>query len=282
MIDGCLALEGGAFRGLYTQGFLDAMMINDINLSCVIGISAGALSGVNYVSGQIGRSGRINLTYRHDGRYVGLRAFLKSHSPLDISFLVEERGIIQEKLDLERFYRQEQRFIAVTTNELTGETVYFEKGKCKDILKAVQASATMPMISPPVLIDGIPYYDGGCSCNFPYQWAMEQGYRKILVIRTRELSYRKEVKESKLSLRMYKKYPAFARKLADRDSIYNQDCDDVVRLRNEGRFLLLAPSKPVTVNRLEKDMEKLGDLYWLGFQDCMDHLEEIKSYLKKD
>ncbi|MBR3361701.1 MAG: patatin family protein [Lachnospiraceae bacterium] len=281
LIDGCLALEGGAFRGLYTQGFLDAMMINDINLSCVIGISAGALSGVNYVSGQIGRSGRINLTYRHDGRYVGLRAFLKSHSPLDISFLVEERGIIKEKLDEERFYRPEQRFIAVTTNELTGETVYFEKGKCNDILKAVQASATMPIISPPVMIDGVPYFDGGCSCNFPYQWAMEQGYRKILVIRTRELSYRKEVKESKLSLRMYQKYPAFARKLADRDSIYNQDCDDVERLHHEGQLLLLAPSQPVTVTRLEKDMEKLGDLYWLGYQDCIDRLEEIKTYLKK-
>ena len=279
LIDGCLALEGGAFRGLYTQGFLDALMIQDINLSCVIGISAGALSGVNYVSGQIGRSGRINLTYRHDRRYVGLKALLHSHSPLDISFLIEERGIIKEKLDEERFYRPQQRFIAVTTNELTGETVYFEKGKCTDILKAVQASATMPIISPPVMIDGVPHFDGGCSCNFPYQWAMEQGYRKILVIRTRELSYRKEVKESKLSLRMYQKYPAFARKLADRDSIYNQDCDDVERLHNEGRLLLLAPSKPVTVTRLEKDMEKLGDLYWLGYQDCMDHLEEIRSYL---
>ncbi len=279
LIDGCLALEGGAFRGLYTQGFLDALMLQDINLSCVIGISAGALSGVNYVSGQIGRSGRINLTYRHDSRYVGLRALLHSHSPLDISFLIEDRGIIKEKLDEERFYRKEQRFIAVTTNELTGETVYFEKGKCKDILKAVQASATMPIISPPVMIDGAPHFDGGCSCNFPYKWAMEQGYQKILVIRTRELSYRKEVKESKLSLRMYQKYPAFARKLADRDFIYNQDCDDVERLHNEGRLLLLAPSKPVTVSRLEKDMERLGNLYWLGYQDCLEHLEEIKSYL---
>ncbi|MDO4206787.1 MAG: hypothetical protein Q4D15_04235 [Lachnospiraceae bacterium] len=80
---------------------------------------------------------------------------------------------------------------------------------------------------------------------------------------------------------MYQKYPAFARKLADRDSIYNQDCDDVERLHNEGQLLLLAPSQPVTVTRLEKDMEKLGDLYWLGYQDCLDRLEEIKTYLKK-
>lgn len=279
MIDGCLALEGGAFRGLYTQGFLDALMLQDINLSCVIGVSAGALSGVNYVSGQIGRSGRINLTYRHDSRYVGLKALLHSHSPLDISFLVEERGIISEKLDKERFYRAEQRFIAVTTNELDGKTVYFEKGKCNDILKAVQASATMPMISPPVMIDGIPYFDGGCSCKIPYEWPMEQGYQKIIVIRTREAAFRKPDKQSKTALRMYRKYPAFARKLSLGDIEYNRDCEKLSCLEEKGRLLHFTPSKPVTVSRLESDMEKLGELYWLGFQDCMDHLDEIKSYL---
>ena len=76
--EGCLVLEGGAFRGLYTQGVLDAMMQNDINLSCVIGVSAGALGGLNYVSGQIGRSARINLSYRHDSRYVGVKALIRS------------------------------------------------------------------------------------------------------------------------------------------------------------------------------------------------------------
>lgn len=279
LINGCLALEGGAFRGLYTQGFLDALMLEDINLSCVVGVSAGALSGVNYVSGQIGRSGRINLTYRHDSRYVGLKALAHSHSPLDISFLVEDRGIIKEKLDEERFYRPEQRFLAVTTNELTGETVYFEKGKCKDILKAVQASATMPMISPPVMIDGIPYFDGGCSCKIPYEWPIEQGYQKILVIRTRELSFRKPDKRSQIALQMYRKFPAFAEKLSFSDIAYNRECEKIVRLQKEGRLLQFAPSRPVTVTRLEKDMEKLGELYWLGFHDCMDHLEEIRSYL---
>jgi len=71
LTEGCLVLEGGAFRGLYTQGFLDALMLADINLSCVIGVSAGALGGANYVSGQIGRSARINLNYRADSRYIG-------------------------------------------------------------------------------------------------------------------------------------------------------------------------------------------------------------------
>ena len=159
LIPGCLVLEGGAFRGLYTQGFLDAMMQNDLNLSCVIGVSAGALSGMNYVAGQIGRSARTNLTYRRDSRYVGTKAVLKSHSLLDIGFLVEDRGVL-EPLNWERFNREEQRFIAVATNCETGEAAYFEKGKCSDIMQAVRASATMPYISPMVMIDGVPYLDG--------------------------------------------------------------------------------------------------------------------------
>ena len=78
LTEGCIVLEGGAFRGLYTSGVLDALMEAGINLSCTVGVSAGALNGMNYVSGQIGRSGRLNLTYRHDSRYVGLKAIRKN------------------------------------------------------------------------------------------------------------------------------------------------------------------------------------------------------------
>ena len=279
LCEGCLALEGGAFRGLYTQGFLDAMMQNDLNLSAVIGVSAGALSGVNYVAGQIGRSARINLTYRHDSRYVGLRAMLKSHSILDVGFLTEERGIL-EPLDRERFDRPAQRFVAVTTNCLTGKTAYFEKGKCTDIMLAARASATMPYISPPVMLDGVPHLDGGCSCKIPYQWALDQGYRKIVVIRTREASFRKPVKGKSAAGRVYKKYPAFARTLSHDDEDYNRQCDELESLEKEGRMLVFCPSEKVEVGRVEKDMEKLGELYFLGYRDALASLPRIREYLE--
>ena len=279
LIHGCLVLEGGAFRGLYTQGFLDTMMQFDLNLDCVIGVSAGALSGVSYVSGQIGRSGRINLGYRHDSRYVGWRALLHSRSLLDIGFLTEDRGIL-EPMDMDRFLRPEQRFVAVATNCLTGEPAYFEKGHCSDIMLGVRASATMPYISPPVLIDGVPYMDGGCSCSIPYQWAIDQGYEKILVIKTRDVSFRKEAKTSGAALRLYRKWPAFAQKLAQSSLRYNEECAEVERLHAEGRLFRIAPSRPVTVSRVEKDMEKLGELYHQGQEDCLVLLREMRAYLE--
>ena len=189
LVAGCLVVEGGAFRGLHTQGFLDVMMENGLNLSCVIGVSAGALAGANYVSGQIGRSARTNIAFRHDSRYIGAKSLLHSHSLLDVGFLTEDRGIL-EPLDRARFDRPDRRYVAVATNCETGEATYFEKGRCSDILLAARASATMPFISPAVMIDGVPYLDGGCSDAIPYRWALAQGYEKIVVLRTRDKAFR--------------------------------------------------------------------------------------------
>lgn len=276
--EGCLVLEGGAFRGLYTQGFLDAMMTENLNLRCVIGVSAGALSGMNYVSGQIGRSAFVNLRFRHDPRYVGAEAMRNAHSVIDLGFLFEEQGLF-EPFNAKRFNRPEQRFVAVATDCLTGEPAFLEKGKCPDILKGIRASATMPYVSPMVFVDGVPYLDGACSLSIPYQWAIDEGYEKILVIRTRQANFRKKVEVTDTAQKFYHKYPKFANTLQMSSREYNRECREIEELHKAGRLLRLAPSRPVTVSRLEGDMEKLGQLYHLGWNDCMERLQEIRGYL---
>ncbi len=278
LVHGCLVLEGGAFRGLYTQGLLDALMQNGVNLDCVVGVSAGALSGMSYVSGQVGYSARVNLGYRHDGRYVGLRALVHSGSPLDLGFLTEDRGVI-EPLDLDAFNNPARRFIAVATSCETGRPVAFEKGRCQDIRAAVRASASMPFMSPMVRVEGGLYLDGGCSCKIPYQWALDAGYDKIVVVRTRDAAFRKPAKAGKLAKRVYRKYPAFAQSLSESNISYNEQVEQVEDLHKQGRLLRLAPSEPVTVGQIEGDMDKLGALYWLGHRDCLDRLGQVKAYL---
>ena len=275
---GCLVLEGGAFKGLYTMGVLDALMLHGVNLQCVIGVSAGGLAGICYVSGQIGLSARVNLTFRHDSRYVGLKALKHSHSIVDVGFLTEDRGIF-EPLDRERFNRPEQRFLVVATSCLTGEPVAFEKGKCSDFFRAVKASASLPYIAPSVVIDGTPYLDGGCSCKIPYRWALDQGFEKIIVIRTRETEYRKKDREDPLAEKVYRKYPKIMPKIRDMKLEANREFEEVEELHTAGRLLRIAPSREVQVSRLEKDVEKLEDLYWLGCHDGMDRMDEIREYL---
>ena len=279
LIPGCLVLEGGAFKGLYTQGMLDALMKEGINLQCVIGVSAGGLSGINYVSGQIGRSARVSLTYRHDSRYVGMKALRNSHSIVDVGFLTEERGIY-EPLDRERFFRPEQRFLVVATNCRTGEAVPFEKGKCSDIFLAVRASATMPYMAPMVKMDGELWLDGGCACKIPYEWALQEGFEKILLIRTRETEFRKRNREDRLAERIYRKYPKIMEKIRRMNLEANREFEEVERLHREGRLMRIAPSRPVSVTRLESNMEKLGELYWLGYQDGMNRINDIREYLQ--
>ena len=315
LVAGCLVVEGGAFRGLHTQGFLDVMMENGLNLSCVIGVSAGALAGANYVSGQIGRSARTNIAFRHDSRYIGAKSLLHSHSILDVGFLTEDRGIL-EPLDRARFDRPDRRYVAVATNCETGEATYFEKGRCSDILLAARASATMPFISPAVMIDGVPYLDGGCSDAIPYRWALAQGYEKIVVLRTRDKAFRDKGRvlrradalaetyvKRKLpgAGRVYRAYPAFAEQLSRREQSavnriyrrypalaaafmdsyrrYNEACDELERLHEAGRLLHVCPSRPIEVGTIEGDVTKLKDLYLQGRQDCLDLLPALRRYL---
>lgn len=276
---GCLILEGGAFRGLYTQGALDCLMQNDINLDTVIGVSAGALAGISYCSGQIGRSAMANLGYRFDPNYIGGKALRRSHSLIRLDFLLKDFNQIVP-LNAEQFYRPERRFVAVATNCNTGETMYFEKGKCSDIMDAAKASASMPFISPMVNVDGIPCLDGGCSCKIPYQWALDEGFEKIVVIRTRDRAFRKKESQQRTAERVYRHHLEFAKRLDDSEQDYNLQCEELERLEQAGRIFVLAPEQPVHVGRIERDMEKLGQLYWEGYHETGAKIESLKNYLE--
>lgn len=277
---GLLVLEGGAWRGMYTQGALDAMMEEDINLSAVVGVSAGAMSGFSYVAGQIGRCVYLNLRYRHDPNYTGTGALLRDHGVTGFSYLFDE--ISKEwPLDEERFYDPKRRFTAVATNIETGQAEYFEKGQCSDILRAVQASATVPYVSEAVEIDGKRYLDGGIATRIPLDWALEQPEEKIVIIRTRDRNYRKKLHSTNrvAKLEYGKKYPNLMYDLFEEAERYNILLDRIERLESAGRLFMLAPSKPIRIRRFEGNVEKLAEVYWLGYQDAKAASTEMKEYL---
>lgn len=279
--EGCIVLEGGAFRGVYTSGVLDALMEEDINMRCTVGVSAGALNGVNYVSGQIGRSGRINLRYRHDSRYVGPKAIRRNKGIIGFDFVFGDMAKVPP-LDKKRFMDKSRQFYAVVTDLKTGKAEYLEKNSGIPPLRAVRASASMPFVSKPVIINGRPYLDGGCSCKIPYQFAIDKGFEKIIVIKTRHGDFRKSVSDRKLRAEnvVYRNYPEFAKALINSNADYNRQCDELERLAAEGRIFLITPSENITVSRLEGDMEKLGHVYNMGYNDAKNELERLREYLE--
>lgn len=275
---GCVLLEGGAFHGVFSSGVLDALMLADINLETAIGVSAGALNAYNYVAGAIGRSARVNLTYRHDPRWVGWKAMQRNHGIMGFDFLF---GQLAQDLPIDRegMLVSERRLVAVATNCLTGKPAYFEKD-CGCIEQAVRASASMPIISKMVDIQGEPYLDGGCSNRLPLDWVLEQGFDKIIVVRTKVREFRREEKASGVLKRLlYRKYPEFLAAMERSNVLYNQTCDQLEQLERAGRLLVLYPTGENSVGHLEGDMEKLGRLYFEGLETTNSRMEEIKRYL---
>lgn len=275
---GCLVLEGGGWKGLYTLGVLDCMMEEGINLSSVVGVSAGALSAIGYVSGQIGWGAGIDLRYRHDRNYCGIGAFRRDRGITGFSYLFDD--ILKERpLDEARLNDPSRRLAVSATNLLTGEAEYFEKGGC-DLFRAVQASASVPYVTRPVMIGGVPYLDGGCAEKIPFRWSLSSGEEKTVVVRTRELSYRRKPGAPGIAGLMYRKYPAFVKALGSANEEFNQTADMLERKAAAGEIFLVAPSEPVTVSRFDGDMEKLGALYWLGYRDMERRMEELAGYLE--
>ncbi len=277
LTEGCIVLEGGGWKGLYTLGVLDCMMQNDINFTSVCGCSAGALSAIGYVSGQIGWGARIDLTYRHDPNYCGIGAMKTDGGITGFTYLF--RTILKSHpLDKKRLADPSRRLAVSAANLLTGEVEYFEKGKC-NLSKAVQASATVPYISKPVMINGIPYLDGGCAEKIPFGWAEQSGERKIVVVRTRELSYRRDPGKPGIAHLMYRNYPKFLQSMEKVNERFNAAVEMLERKASAGEIFLIAPSQPVTVTRFDGDMDKLGALYWLGYEDMQSNLDALRRYL---
>ena len=158
-----LVLEGGSLRCLFTAGVLDVFMEQGIWLPYVIGVSAGSLSGINYVSGQIGRTAKINLDYIEDKRYLGIRNLLTGKGIFNFDFLFGEITEQLIPLDKETFYHSPTRYLAVATCCEDGTPRYFEKDHCSDIMLAARASSSMPLLARMVELNGEHLLDGGIS-----------------------------------------------------------------------------------------------------------------------
>jgi len=277
-----LVLEGGAMRSLYTSGVLDVFMNNNIDIECTVGVSAGALVGSNYVSNQKGRTANININYCKDSKYIGLGAIKNNKGLVGFDYLFGEISKNKNPFDEETFYNSTKRFVIGVTNCESGKTEYFEKNT-GNLYKLLTASSSMPLASRIVEINGKHYLDGAIDCNIPIEWAIEQGYKKIIVVLTRNKEYRKEQLSSKIKqiyYLAYKKYPELLKSIYDRANKYNKTYEKIEQLEKENKIIVFQPNRPVEISRLERNQDKLRDLYNQGINETERRLEELKKYLE--
>ncbi len=280
-----IVFEGGASRGLFSCGVMDALLEEKIFANYVIGVSAGIAYGTTYVSGQIGRNLELSTKYMHDKRYMGFHHLLnpKKRSFYNMDFAFRE---IPEKLvpyDFEAFRQSPAKAVATLTNIHTGKPEYFvlPKEDRERHLQILWASCALPFLFQPVDIDGVLYMDGGISDPIPYRRAIDEGCDKIITVLTRERDYTKNSDTgAKVAGLAYHRYPNFAKALAERSEKYNQSRRNIFELTDKGQMITIMPHDTSGFKRTERDPEKLEEMYQDGYQTTKTMMPEIKKYLE--
>ena len=275
-----LVLEGGALRGLYTAGVLDVFMENNIKIDTIFGVSAGALFGINYKSKQIGRALRYNLKYAHDKRYMGIYSLLTTGDIMNRDFCFNKLVYELDPLNFETYNSSKVEFYAVVTNIETGKAEYIEINDAKRDMEYLRASGSMPFVSNIVEINGNKYLDGAVSDPIPFKKALDMGYKKIIVVETRPADYTKTKSWLPYAF-VYKKYPEFVKTAQNIYIHYNQTLDLIRKYENDGKIIVLRPSKTIKMRRVEKNLNKLQAIYKIGVKDCNNNLSRIKEYIDK-
>lgn len=262
-----LVLEGGGMRGVFTCGVLDYLMDHDIRFPYAIGVSAGACNGLSYASRQRGRAKFSNIDLLEKYNYIGLKHLLRKRNILDFDLLFNEFPEHILPYDYEAYFRSPERFVMVTTNCETGEANYFEEKKKKErVIDIVRASSSLPFVCPIAYVDGVPMLDGGIVDSIPVMRARQDGFTRNVVVLTRNRGYRKEAKDIKIPSIFYRKYPKVREALSQRCRAYNEQLELVERLEDAGEIIVIRPQKPVTVDRIERDTQKLTEFYEEGYQ----------------
>lgn len=276
-----LVLEGGAMRGLFTSGVLDVLMENNIKFDMAVGVSAGAAFGCNYKSNQPGRVLRYNKRFAKEWRYKSWRSLMVTGDLYGGDFCYHELPEKLDKFDYETYRNNPMHFFAVVTDMETGKPLYHElKTADYNDLEWMRASASMPLASKIVEVDGHKLLDGGISDSIPLEFAEKYGCDKNLVILTQPITYVKHAyKIMPIVKAALHKYPNAIEAIRTRHAMYNAQTAFVKVREDEGTAFVIRPPKDLEISALEHSVDKLQEVYNLGRTEGLKNLQAIKDFL---
>jgi len=276
-----LVLEGGAMRGLFTAGVIDVFLENGINFDGMIGVSAGATFGCNYKSKQIGRTLRYNVKYCKDKQYCSFASLIKTGDIFNADFCYNKIPFELDVFDTKTFLENPLEFYIVCSDIDSGKPLYYkyEKSDEHDLLY-MRASASMPLVSNIVEVDGHRLLDGGMTDSIPLEYFIKQGYDKNVVVLTQPRNYeKKKNKLMPLITLLLRKYKGLVVAMSQRHNVYNRQKQYVFECEKKGSAFVIAPKEKLCVSRLEHDKDKLKSAYDAGRQAALDSLDGIRKFL---
>ena len=260
-----LVLEGGGMRALFTAGVLDALLdIKELDIDGIVGVSAGALFGVNYVSGQKERAIRYNKKYARDKRYMGFYSWITTGNAVNEEFAFYEIPFKLDVFDQEKFKQSKIDFYVVMTNVESGKPEYV---LIKDVFKQMEylrATSALPFASKIIEINGKKYLDGGISDSIPIDYCEGLGYDKIILVLTRPKNTHKEDKLNFLYKLVYRKYPNLLERLINMGKDYEVVLKKIEDLENKKKIFVIRPPEVLKIGRLEKNEDKIQNVYDIG------------------
>lgn len=275
-----MVLEGGGMRGVYTAGVLDFFIDKDFYPDGIVGVSAGACHATSYIAKQRGRNFRVNTKYLSTDEYLSLKSLVKTGSLFGMDFIFHKIPEELDPFDYDAYNRANIEYIAVSTDIESGEPYYHVINDAKADIDYIMASSSLPLLSKVVKKHGRKLMDGGVGDSIPITFMQKRGYDKNIVVLTQCGSYRKGKNNLMPIIRHnYKAYPKFVEALDNRHIRYNQTLDELKQMEKDGSVFVVRPSKPVTISRIEKNIDKLRALYEEGYQDAKTQWDDLQKFL---
>ena len=278
-----LVLEGGAMRGLFTAGVLDVLMENNISFDGAAGVSAGVAFGCNYKSNQHGRAIRYNTRFCNDKRYCSIQSLVKTGDMFGADFCYRRIPLELDAIDIEAYNSSEMEFFAVCTDVTTGKPVYYSCDRIDgNTLEWIRASASLPLVSRIVEIDGMKLMDGGISDSIPLKFMEERGYEKNIAVLTQPRNYRKQPSKLIGAVRIkMRKYPELVRAMENRHKMYNNQLKYIKSAEGRGRVFVIAPPEKLPIGHIEHNPDKMREVYRIGRKTANQNLDRIIEFMGK-
>ncbi|MEG0070523.1 MAG: patatin family protein [Raoultibacter sp.] len=277
-----LVLEGGAMRGQFTAGVLDFFMDKGLVAQHVIGTSAGALNGYNYVAGEDGRTCYLNTKYCNDWRYLSMKSFVKTGNAFGRDFSFNELPNKLEPYDFDAFRASPIKLTSVASDLVLGEADYHTFVDPVADLPYLMASSSLPLLSKTIEVDGKYLLDGGTCDSVPLLYSMMTGASKHIVVLTQDATYKKgPEKLLALQRQRYSDYPYYLERLATRHYDYNRTYRAIQRMFDAGSIFVIRPPSPIAISNMERDPDKLFALYEEGYTEAAQKWPKLQKYLEK-
>lgn len=278
-----LVVEGGGTKIAYTGGVLQCFLEQGIDIPYCVGISAGAMMLLPYVSRQPGRLRLTGVDAASQKDLIGLKPIMEEGS---LFALEKTAQFIQEKmpLDYETFFSSPTQLDIGVYDMKTRKTRYYGKEYVDASDDLLIASCSLLLLSKPKQFDGNTVIDAGLTDMIPVSQALKAGCEKVIVVSTKEEGYRRKKAPwwQLMGARLVYRDRQITEDFRNRHIHYEEQWQIIHDLEKEGKALVLRPHQDYGITRYTTDREKLDAWFKLGYAETLERLGEIRAFLDPD